>query len=112
MEVRPELWLDLYLALSGSDQSEPKQVAATYAAGNPGRIHALSLVGGDPMEGEKVFRNQGRACNVTRWGAKADYRVPNFPWSAIGLLRPSCSSPLLIQVLRSLRVTGFPILPC
>lgn len=61
LEVRPELWLDLYLALTESEDSDSKQVAATYAAGDPGRIHALSLVGGNPSEGEKVFRNQG-AC--------------------------------------------------
>jgi quinoprotein glucose dehydrogenase len=61
LAVRPELWLDLYLALSRTVDPDSKQVAATYAAGDPGRIHALSLVGGDPLEGEKVFRNQG-AC--------------------------------------------------
>ena len=76
LEVRPELWLDLYLALSGSDQSEPKQVAATYAAGDPGRIHALSLVGGDPLEGEKVFRNQGACLQCHKVGSEGGIQGP------------------------------------
>ena len=61
MNLRNELWLDLYQSLSGSSDNEAKQVAATYAAGDPGRIHALSLQGGNPSSGELVFRNQG-AC--------------------------------------------------
>jgi quinoprotein glucose dehydrogenase len=59
--LKNELWLDLYQALSGSSNDQAKQVAATYAAGDLGRIHALSLHGGDPGLGELVFRNQG-AC--------------------------------------------------
>lgn len=61
LELRPELWLDLYLLLSNNDHAESKKVAALYAAGEPSRIHALSLYGGDLESGEKVFRNQG-AC--------------------------------------------------
>lgn len=61
LNLRSELWLDLYMVLSSIEHAESKQVAATYAAGDPGRIHALSLSGGDPLAGEKVFRNQG-AC--------------------------------------------------
>ena len=61
LNLKNELWLDLYQSLSGSSNNEAKQVAATYAAGDPGRIHALSLQGGNPSSGELVFRNQG-AC--------------------------------------------------
>ncbi|MEC7802718.1 MAG: HEAT repeat domain-containing protein [Verrucomicrobiota bacterium] len=61
LDLRNELWLDLYQALSTSQDEEARQVAATYAAGDPGRIHALSLQGGNPSSGELVFRNQG-AC--------------------------------------------------
>ena len=51
----------MYLSLSSNDHAESQKVAATYAAGEPGRVHALSLYGGDRVNGEKVFRNQG-AC--------------------------------------------------
>jgi putative heme-binding domain-containing protein len=61
LELRPELWLDLYHYLSQNDHAESKKVAATYAAGDPGRVHALSIFGGDHLRGDKVFRNQG-AC--------------------------------------------------
>ncbi|MBT3666926.1 MAG: c-type cytochrome [Opitutae bacterium] len=61
LELRPELWLDLYLSLSQNDHAESKKVAATYAAGDPGRVHALSMYGGDRLRGDKVFKNQG-AC--------------------------------------------------
>ena len=40
LDIRPELWLDLYLVLLQSNDSGSKQVAATYAAGDPGRVHA------------------------------------------------------------------------
>ena len=76
LDVRPELWLDVYLALSQSDDAEPKQVAATYAAGDPGRIHALSLVGGDPVEGEKVFRNQGACLQCHKIGDEGGIQGP------------------------------------
>jgi putative heme-binding domain-containing protein len=61
LNLRNELWLDLYQALTESPDEEARKVAATYAAGDPGRIHALSLHGGNPGSGELVFRNQG-AC--------------------------------------------------
>ena len=61
LNLRPELWLDLYLYLSTNDHVESQKIAATYAAGEPGRVHALSLYGGNYDSGEKVFRNQG-AC--------------------------------------------------
>ena len=61
LELRPELWLDLYLFLLNSDHAEAQKVATTYAAGEPGRVHALSVHGGDRLRGDKVFRNQG-AC--------------------------------------------------
>ena len=62
LELRPELWLDsIFVPLSKNDHAESKKVAATYAAGEPARIHVLSLYGGDSLRGDKVFRNQG-AC--------------------------------------------------
>jgi putative heme-binding domain-containing protein len=61
LNLRNELWLDLYQALTESPDEEARKVAATYAAGDPGRVHALSLHGGNPGSGELVFRNQG-AC--------------------------------------------------
>jgi len=76
LEVKPELWLDLYLALSGSDEAQAKKVAATYAAGDPGRIHALSLVGGNPSEGEKVFNNQGACLQCHKVGAEGGIQGP------------------------------------
>ena len=76
LELRPELWLDLYLILSQSDLPEAKQVAATYAAGDPGRVHALSLVGGNPIEGEKVFRNQGACLQCHKVGGDGGVQGP------------------------------------
>jgi len=76
LDIRPELWLDLYLVLLQSDDSEPKQVAATYAAGDPGRVHALSLVGGDPTEGEKIFRNQGACLQCHKVGDEGGIQGP------------------------------------
>jgi quinoprotein glucose dehydrogenase len=76
LEVRPELWLDLYLALSVSDDAQSKQVVATYAAGDPGRIHALSLIGGNPSEGEKVFRNQGACLQCHKVGDEGGIQGP------------------------------------
>ena len=61
LNLKNELWLDLYHALTESPDEEARKVAATYAAGDPGRIHALSLYGGNAGSGELVFRNQG-AC--------------------------------------------------
>lgn len=61
LHLRNELWLDLYQAMASSGNDDASGVAAAYAAGDPGRIHALSLYGGDPHYGELVFRNQG-AC--------------------------------------------------
>ena len=61
LNLRNELWLDLYQALTDSPDEDARKVAATYAAGDPGRVHALSLYGGNPGSGELVFRNQG-AC--------------------------------------------------
>ena len=55
LNLRNELWLDLYQALTDSPNEEARKVAATYAAGDPGRIHALSLQGGNPSSGELVF---------------------------------------------------------
>ena len=60
LNLRPELWLDLYLYLSTNDHLESQKIAATYAAGEPGRVHALSLCEETTIV-EKVFRNQG-AC--------------------------------------------------
>ncbi len=77
LEVKPELWLDLYLALTGSDEAQAKKVAATYAAGDPGRIHALSLVGGNPSDGEKVFNNQGACLQCHKVGAEGGIQGPD-----------------------------------
>jgi len=88
LEVRTELWLDLYLILSQSDFPEAKQVAATYAAGDPGRVHALSLVGGNPIEGEKVFRNQGACLQCHKVGGDGGVQGPEL--SLVGdRLKPS-----------------------
>jgi quinoprotein glucose dehydrogenase len=76
LDIRPELWLDLYLVLLQSNDSESKQVAATYAAGDPGRVHALSLVGGDPTEGEKIFRNQGACLQCHKVGDEGGIQGP------------------------------------
>ena len=94
LEVRPELWLDLYLALSGSDEASSKQVAATYAAGDPGRIHALSLVGGDPVEGEKVFRNQGACLQCHKIGEEGGIQGPE-----LSLVGERLQAPKLLESL-------------
>jgi len=96
LDVRPELWLDVYLALSQSDDAEPKQVAATYAAGDPGRIHALSLVGGDPFEGEKVFRNQGACLQCHKIGDEGGIQGPE-----LSLVGERLKPPKLLESLVS-----------
>ena len=94
LEIRPELWLDVYLALSQSDDAEPKQVAATYAAGDPGRVHALSLVGGDPAEGEKIFRNQGACLQCHKVGSEGGIQGPE-----LSLVGERLAPPKLLESL-------------
>lgn len=56
-EIRPALWLDLYLALSELGLPE----ASNFAASGPNEVYHLSIAGGDPTKGDIVFHNQG-AC--------------------------------------------------
>jgi quinoprotein glucose dehydrogenase len=56
-EIRPALWLDLYLALSELGLPE----ASDFAGSGPNEVYHLSLAGGDPTKGDIVFHNQG-AC--------------------------------------------------
>ena len=82
LELRSELWLDLYTVMTSIDHAESKQVAATYAA-DPGR-HALSLNGGDPSAGELVFRNQGACLQCHKIDGRGGVKDQNSAWGSIG----------------------------
>lgn len=62
--LRPELWMDAYLALLEA-KSELVQAWATEMPANP---QTLAKIGGDPAKGEQVFRNQGACmqCHIIR----------------------------------------------
>jgi quinoprotein glucose dehydrogenase len=61
VDPRPELRLDLYLAMQGSKYEPNQKAAAQFASSTPYAVQSLAVVGGDPGRGESVFKNQG-AC--------------------------------------------------
>lgn len=65
-ELRPELWLDLYLALAEKQRPE----ARAYAATSPQAVFHLGLAGGDPAAGELVFKNQGACLQCHKVGGE------------------------------------------
>ena len=92
LELRSELWLDLYTVMTSIDHAEAKQVAATYAAGDPGRVHALSLNGGDPSAGELVFRNQGACLQCHKIDGQGGVQGPELSLVEIDWMRRNFSS--------------------
>lgn len=67
---RPELRLDLFLALKNSREKSNQQIASSFARSSKHAVHLLSKIGGDPSRGESVFRNQGAClqCHKIRSG--------------------------------------------
>ena len=59
--IRPELWLDLYSAMQTSDSPDLNNAAMLFSGSDLNAVHSLTLQGGNPKNGESVFRNQG-AC--------------------------------------------------
>ena len=70
LNFRPELRLDLFLALKNSGEKSNQQIATSFAKSSKHAVHLLSKVGGDPAKGESVFRNQGAClqCHKVRSG--------------------------------------------
>ncbi len=68
--LRPELRLDLYMVLKNSTIEANQQIATTFAQSGKHAVHLLSKVGGDPVKGESIFRNQGACmqCHKIRSG--------------------------------------------
>lgn len=75
-KLRPELVLDLYLALQASKDPKLQQTAAAFLATGPNAIHQLSEVGGDPGRGELVFRNQGACLQCHKIGGEGGIQGP------------------------------------
>lgn len=65
VKLRPGLWLDAYLALTGASHLE-----ATRYAADPNAVFLLGLEGGDPDAGKIVFKNQGACLQCHKIGGK------------------------------------------
>ncbi len=74
--LRPELKLDVYVALQSSGDAKLKQAAAAYLATGPNAVHQLSEVGGNPGRGELVFRNQGACLQCHKIGGEGGIQGP------------------------------------
>ncbi len=74
--LRPELWLDLYLALQASSNVDAKNLVTAFAATDTHAVHSLSAVGGDPAQGEVVFRNQGACLQCHKIGSDGGIQGP------------------------------------
>lgn len=72
-QLRRGLWLDAYLILSTSGNSE----AATYASAALGNVYALSLEGGDQEAGKIVFQNQGACLQCHKIGSDGGVQGPD-----------------------------------
>ncbi len=72
-QLRPELWLDVYLSLS----AKAAPAAAAYAAEKIENVFLLSLEGGDPDKGEVVFRNQGACLQCHKVGKDGGVQGPD-----------------------------------
>jgi len=75
--LRPELWLDAYLALSGAKDAKAKVAVASFAAQDPYNVFSLSAVGGDALAGGLVFRNQGACLQCHKIGSEGGVQGPD-----------------------------------
>jgi putative heme-binding domain-containing protein len=75
--LRPELWLDAYLALSESKDAKAKAAVASFAAQDPYNVFFLSTVGGDSLAGGLVFRNQGACLQCHKIGSEGGVQGPD-----------------------------------
>jgi quinoprotein glucose dehydrogenase len=75
--LRRELWLDAYLALAGARDSQVGKAVASFAAKDPLNVFSLSEVGGDPLAGEQVFRNQGACLQCHKIGSEGGVQGPD-----------------------------------
>ena len=75
--LRRELWLDAYLALSESKDAKAKAAAASFASQDPFNVFSLSAVGGDPVAGGSVFRNQGACLQCHKVGTEGGVQGPD-----------------------------------
>jgi len=74
--VRPQLWLDLFLAVQQSASEEAKAAAAAFVASSPQAVFTLSEAGGDPNKGALVFRNQGACLQCHKIGKDGGIQGP------------------------------------
>jgi len=74
--VRPELWLDLFLALQSSNDETARAAATAFAGTAPFAVHHLGETGGDPARGEIVFRNQGACLQCHKVGREGGIQGP------------------------------------
>ncbi len=75
--LRPELWLDLFLALQSSADATAQQTTTAYAASATDAVPMLSITGGDPKAGEIVFRNQGACLQCHKIGSDGGVQGPS-----------------------------------
>lgn len=77
------LWLDAYLLLSAAGHEE----AGAYAAADPNNVFSLSVEGGDPTQGEVVFKNQGACLQCHKVGSEGGVQGPDLTTVAKHLSR-------------------------
>ncbi len=81
--LRKELWLDVYLALKESSDTQAQSAASTFAAADPNHVFSLSEGGGNVDRGELVFRNQGACLQCHMVDGAGGIQGPDL--SAVGL---------------------------
>jgi len=74
--LRPELWLDLFLALQSSADPAAQQAATAFSASAMDAVPMLSITGGDAKAGEIVFRNQGACLQCHKVGNDGGVQGP------------------------------------
>ncbi|NRB75465.1 MAG: HEAT repeat domain-containing protein [Verrucomicrobiales bacterium] len=77
-ELRPEIQLDAYLLLAAAGHAD----AAAYAAEKLENVFLLTTLGGDPVKGEVVFRNQGACLQCHKIGKDGGVQGPDL--TAVG----------------------------
>ncbi|MDA7915924.1 HEAT repeat domain-containing protein [Verrucomicrobia bacterium] len=75
--LRRELWLDVFLAIQGSEDKASKELAATFAATDKHAVFQLSAVGGSIARGESIFRNQGACMQCHKIGSDGGIQGPD-----------------------------------
>jgi quinoprotein glucose dehydrogenase len=75
--LRRELWLDAYLALSGSKDIKAKQATSSLVGKDSRNLFSLSELGGDSLAGEQVFRNQGACLQCHKIGSEGGVQGPD-----------------------------------